>query len=67
MNTFWKIEEVVVHAEYGDLYIVLDGIYQTEAAAKAAIATFPSNQNMRAVLYTKGQHDGAIRAALTDD
>lgn len=61
---FYKIEESVTTQGH---YIVLDGIYETEAAAQAAIARLPSNQRMRAVAYVTGSYNGPVRASEARD
>jgi hypothetical protein len=50
MSTFWKIEEAVG----GGHYITLDGLFDTEAEAKGAIARHRNNDGMRAVQYERG-------------
>lgn len=54
MSQFWKIEEAVG----GGLYIDLEGIFETEAAALAAIARHRHHENMRAVQYQTGSWSG---------
>lgn len=58
MSQFWKIEEAVG----GGLYMDLDGIFETEAAALAAIERHQHHEHMRAVQYqTGGWRDGPVR------
>ena len=61
MSTFWKIEEAVG----GGLYIALEGVFETEAAARAAIAKHQCSDGMRPVLYqTGGWRGGAVRVEI---
>jgi len=58
MSQFWKIEEAVG----GGLYMDLDGIFETEAACRAAIEKHRYHENMRAVQYQTGDWiDGPVR------
>lgn len=52
---FWKIEEAVG----GDLYIILDGIYENQENCKKA---FPVGGYCRAVEYAQGHgNEGPVR------
>ncbi len=61
---FWKIEE----ATGSGLFMLLDGLFDTEEQARAAIAKYPSNGNMRPALYQQGGwRGGPIRVCRRDE
>jgi hypothetical protein len=65
MSRFWKIEETVGRGQY----IVLDGIYETKAAADAKIARLSGNSGMRSREYETGTNwqDGPLRVDINEE